>query len=103
MLWHHLDGLNIATTLWIYSDTILSFFFVAKEKSSQVEFTEAAHDANPSTQAAACAPPAHQEAGGASASQSAIDAQKAASAASQLNRSGSSRAMENAPDSMERK
>ncbi|PAN45643.1 hypothetical protein PAHAL_9G132400 [Panicum hallii] len=74
-----------------------------KEKSSQVEFTEAAHDANPSTQAAACAPPAHQEAGGASASQTAIDAQKAASAASQLNRSGSSRAMESAPDSMERK
>ncbi|RLN43312.1 uncharacterized protein C2845_PM01G32550 [Panicum miliaceum] len=74
-----------------------------KEKSFQVEFTEAAHDANPSTQAAACAPPAHQEAGGASASQTAIDAQKAASAASQLNRSGSSRAMENAPDSMERK
>ena len=101
MPWH-LDRLNIATTLWIYSDTIL-FFFVAKEKSSQVEFTEAAHDANPSTQAAACAPPAYQEAGGASASQSAIDAQKAASAASQLNRSGPSRAMENAPDSMERK
>ncbi|OEL37163.1 hypothetical protein BAE44_0001817 [Dichanthelium oligosanthes] len=74
-----------------------------KEKTAQVESTEGAHDANPSAQTAACAPPAHQEAGGASASQTAIDVQKATSAASQLNRSGSSRAMENAPDSMERK
>nr|CAB3493660.1 unnamed protein product [Digitaria exilis] len=61
----------------------------AKEKSAQVESTEAAQDANPSAQAA------HQEALGTSASQAAID--------SQLNRSGSSRAMENTPDSMERK
>ncbi|CAN6309808.1 unnamed protein product [Urochloa humidicola] len=74
----------------------------AKEKSTQVESTEAAHDANPPVQAAACAPPAHQEAGGAGASQTAVDTQKTASATSQLNRSGSSRTMENA-DSLERK
>jgi calcineurin-binding protein cabin-1 len=79
------------------------FFFltvVSKEKSSQVEPVEAAQ--NPSDLAAACAH-AHQEVGGASASQSAIEAQKATAAASQLARSGSSRAMENAQDSGEKK
>ncbi|CAN6287211.1 unnamed protein product [Urochloa humidicola] len=77
----------------------------AKEKSTQVESTEAVHEVNPPAQAAACAPPAHQEAGGAGASQTAVDAQKATIATSQLNlnRSGSSTTMENAPDSMERK
>jgi calcineurin-binding protein cabin-1 len=77
-------------------------FSVAKEKSAQVESNEAAHDANSSAQAAACAP-AHQEVSAASASQTAVDAQKATGVTSQLNRSGSSRAMENAPDSMEGK
>ncbi|XP_066371477.1 calcineurin-binding protein 1 isoform X2 [Miscanthus floridulus] len=73
---------------------------VSKEKSSQVEPAEAAQ--NPSDLAAACTP-AHQEVGGASASQSAIEAQKATAAASQLTRSGSSRAMETAQDGGERK
>ena len=92
--------LNIAT-LWVYPD-IFVFFLVAvsKEKSSQVEPAEAAQ--NPSDLAAACTP-AHQEVGGASASQSAIEAQKATAAASQLTRSGSSRAMETAQDGGERK
>ncbi|KAF8681835.1 hypothetical protein HU200_045277 [Digitaria exilis] len=69
--------------------TVSSQGLASKEKSTQAESTEAAQDANPSAQAA------HREALGTSASQAAID--------SQLNRSGSSRAMENTPDSMERK
>uniref|UniRef100_A0A0A9ESX3 Uncharacterized protein n=1 Tax=Arundo donax TaxID=35708 RepID=A0A0A9ESX3_ARUDO len=69
---------------------------VAKEKSAHLESTEATHDANPSAPAAACAPP--QETGTAIISQAAIDAQKTTAAASQLTRSSSSRAMENAQD-----
>ncbi|PWZ56789.1 Calcineurin-binding protein cabin-1 [Zea mays] len=82
------------------SHSTVSSQVVSKEKSSQVEPAEAAQ--NPSDLAATCVP-AYQEVGGASASQSAIEAQKATAAASQLTRSGSSRAMENAQDGGERK
>ncbi|KAJ1281626.1 hypothetical protein BS78_04G319800 [Paspalum vaginatum] len=73
---------------------------VSKEKSAQVESAEAAQ--NPSDPGAACAPP-HQEVGSAGALQTATDAHKATAVASQPNRSGSSRAMENAQDGGDRK
>ncbi|KAM0822283.1 hypothetical protein ACQ4PT_071592 [Festuca glaucescens] len=67
----------------------------SKEKSAHTEPIEA-HEANPSAPAVASAP-LHQETGGSS-SQTGTEAPKPSTAASQLARSGSSRAMENAQD-----
>ncbi|KAL6637625.1 hypothetical protein ACP70R_025197 [Stipagrostis hirtigluma subsp. patula] len=75
---------------------------VAKEKSPQVESTEAARDPNPCAPASASVAP-HQEAGGTSTPQTSIDAQRITAAASQLPRSSSSKGMESAQDVMERK
>ncbi|XP_062212069.1 calcineurin-binding protein 1-like isoform X1 [Phragmites australis] len=75
---------------------------VAKEKSAQVESTEAVHASNPSASAVACAP-LHQEVGGTSTLQTAIDVQKTTATASQLTRSSSSRGMENTQDGGETK
>jgi hypothetical protein len=91
--------LNIETTL----DFTLTFFFrftaVGKEKGTQVESNETAHVASP----AALHLNSSTEAGGGSTSQTTIDAQNSNAVASQLIRSSSSRPMENAQDSGERK
>ncbi|PNT74299.1 uncharacterized protein LOC100823822 isoform X2 [Brachypodium distachyon] len=68
----------------------------SKEKSTHTESSEA-HEANPYAPAVASALP-HQEAGGTSTSLNTTEAQKPTTAASQLTRSSSSRAMENAQD-----